>query len=46
MNDTIDVIDNLESDDAFAALSAKQGKVLYQMIQNTATDAEIDAIFA
>lgn len=42
----IDVIDNLTSTDANAALSANQGRVLYGMITNTATDADIDAIFA
>lgn len=42
----IDVIDNLDSDDQYAALSARQGKVLYQMITNTVTNDDIDAIFA
>lgn len=45
MDDPIEVIDNLTSDNAFAALSANQGRVLYEMITNTATDTEIDAIF-
>lgn len=42
----IEVIDNLNSTDALAALSANQGRVLYGMISDTATDADIDAIFA
>ena len=42
----IEIIDNLESTDSYAALSANQGRVLYGMISNTATDADIDAIFA
>lgn len=40
-----EVIDNLESTDATAALSANQGRVLNEKIMNTATDADIDAIF-
>lgn len=51
--DEIEVIDGLDSDSASAALSARQGKILYEMIQNiqstggeTATTAEINAIFA
>lgn len=41
-----EVIDNLESTDTTAALSANQGRVLNEKIENTATEAEIDAIFA
>lgn len=42
----ITVIDNLESTDATAALSANQGRVLNEKIENIATDEDIDAIFA
>lgn len=42
----INVVDNLTTNDPYSALSAKQGKVLYDMITNIATDAEIDTIFA
>lgn len=41
----IDVIDNLKSSDPTAALSANQGRVLYNMINNVASDSDIDAIF-
>jgi len=40
-----EVIDNLESTDTTAALSANQGRVLREMIENVATEADIDAIF-
>lgn len=44
------VVDNLNSTDKYSALSANQGRVLYEMItdikSNVATDAEIDALFA
>ena len=40
------VIDNLTTNDPYSALSAKQGKILYDMITDVATDTEIDAIFA
>ena len=40
------VVDNLTSTDKYSALSANQGRVLYGMITNVATEAEIDAIFA
>lgn len=39
------VVDNLTSTDPYSALSARQGKILYDMISNVATDAEIDALF-
>lgn len=42
----IDIVDNLTSTDKYAALSANQGRVLYEMICNVATDADIDALFA
>ena len=42
----IQVVDNLTSSDPYAALSANQGRVLREMIENTATAADIDAIFA
>ena len=42
----INVVDNLNSTDKYSALSANQGRVLYEMITNVATDAEIDALFA
>ena len=42
----IEVIDHLDSTDGFAALSANQGRVLNEKITNTATDTDIDAIFA
>lgn len=41
-----EIYDGLDSDSVFAALSARQGKVLYEMITDIATDADIDAIFA
>lgn len=41
----IDVVDDLVTDDPDAALSARQGMLLREMIENTATDADIDAIF-
>ena len=41
-----EVIDHLESTDPNAALSANQGRVLNEKIENTATDEDIDAIFA
>lgn len=40
------VVDNLTSTDKYSALSANQGRILYEMITNVATDAEIDALFA
>ena len=42
----VTIIDNLESTDATAALSANQGRVLNEKIENLATDADLDAIFA
>ena len=42
----INVIDNLTSTDTRAALSANQGRVLYELITDVASDADIDAIFA
>lgn len=41
----LEVIDNLESSDPYAALSANQGRILNEKIENVATTAEIDAIF-
>ena len=41
----IEVIDDLVTDDPYAALSARQGMLLRQMIENIATDSDIDAIF-
>lgn len=50
--DSFEVINNLLSDSTTNALSAKQGKVLKELIDglredinNVATDADIDAIF-
>lgn len=40
-----EVIDDLITDDPYSALSARQGMILRQMIENVATDSEIDAIF-
>ena len=40
-----EVIDDLVTDDPYAALSARQGMVLRQMIENTATNSDIDSIF-
>lgn len=40
-----EVIDDLVTDDPYVALSARQGMVLRQMIENTATTADIDALF-
>lgn len=42
----LQVIDNLNSTDPYAALSANQGRILNQKIESIATVAEIDAIFA
>lgn len=42
----INVVDNLTTNDPYSALSAKQGKVLYDMITEVATDDDIDALFA
>ena len=44
MNDQIEAIDDLESYDTFAALSANQGRILHELITDIATEAEIDAI--
>lgn len=41
-----EVIDNLVSTDATAALSANQGRILNEKIENVATEEDIDAIFA
>jgi hypothetical protein len=41
----VEVIDDLVTDDPYSALSARQGMLLRQMIENVATDSEIDAIF-
>lgn len=41
----LEVIDNLNSNDPYAVLSARQGKVLREMIEDVATDADIDALF-
>jgi hypothetical protein len=40
-----EVIDDLVTDDPYAALSARQGMILRQMIENVASDSDIDAIF-
>lgn len=40
------VIDDLVTEDPYSALSANQGVVLREMIENVATDADIDALFA
>lgn len=40
----IEVIDNLVTDDPTAALSARQGKVLNEKIENTIATVDIDAI--
>ena len=42
----LEVIDNLNSTDPYAALSANQGRILNQKIINIASVADIDAIFA
>lgn len=42
----LEIIDDLYSTDGFAALSANQGRVLREMIENVATDDDIDALFA
>ena len=45
----IEVIDNLTSEDAYNALSARQGVVLNQKIENhlddLITDSDIDSLF-
>lgn len=41
----IDCADDLYTNDPYIPLSARQGVVLRQMIENTATDADIDALF-
>lgn len=40
-----EIVDDLVTEDPYAALSANQGVVLRQMIENVATDADIDALF-
>lgn len=40
-----EVIDDLVTDDPYSALSARQGMILRQMIENVASDSDIDAIF-
>lgn len=40
-----EVVDNLTSTNAYAALSANQGRILHNMITNVATDSDIDSIF-
>lgn len=40
-----EVIDDLVTNNPYAALSARQGMVLRQMIENVASDSDIDAIF-
>lgn len=42
----IEVIDDLDSTNSFAALSANQGRILYNMITDVATDSDIDSIFS
>lgn len=42
---SIEVVDNLINTNAYAALSANQGRILYNMITNVATDSDIDSIF-
>lgn len=42
----LEIIDDLNSTDGFAALSANQGRILRLMIENVATDDDIDALFA
>ena len=39
-----EVVDDLVTEDPYAALSARQGVVLREMIEDTITNAEIDAI--
>lgn len=41
----IEVVDSLDSTNSFAALSANQGRILYNMINEVATDSDIDSIF-
>lgn len=41
-----EVIDDLVTENPYAALSARQGVVLREMIENVATDSDIDALFA
>lgn len=41
-----EVVDDLVTNDPYAALSARQGVVLREMIENVASDADIDGIFA
>lgn len=41
----IEVIDNLKSTLSDAALSANQGRILYNMINEVTTDSDIDSIF-
>ena len=40
-----EIVDDLVTEDPYAALSANMGVTLRQMIENTATDDDIDAIF-
>lgn len=46
MGDSIEVVDSLDSYDFSAALSANQGRILNNKIENVATTTDIDAIFA
>ena len=45
-DETVVVYDGLDSNDGTAALSARQGKILNDKIENVATIAEIDNIFS
>ena len=40
-----EVVDDLVTNDPYAPLSARQGMILRQMIENVASDSDIDAIF-
>lgn len=42
----LNVYDGLDSTSTLRALSANQGRILNEKIENVATDADIDAIFA
>ena len=42
----LQIVDGFDSHSVLAALSANSGRILYEMITDIATVAEIDAIFA
>lgn len=41
----IEIVDNLTTDDAYSALSARQGMILNQKIENFISTSDIDSLF-